>query len=42
MSASGTKRTYPRRLLFVRFWGEADMDDRLASTASVVNDPKRT
>ncbi len=38
----GTKRTYQHDLLFVRFRGEADMDDRVASTASVVNDPKRT
>jgi hypothetical protein len=41
-AASGTKRTYPRRLLFVRFRGEADVHDRLASTSSVVDDLKRT
>jgi hypothetical protein len=47
----GTKRTaaYRRRgrryrdgLLIVRFRGEADMHRGVASTASVVNDPKRT
>ena len=41
-SAFGTKRTYRDCLLLVRFRGEADMDDRAALTASVVDDPKRT
>src|SRR5262249_22940949 len=35
MSAPGTKRTYRDVWLFVRFRGEADIDDRLASISSV-------
>jgi hypothetical protein len=37
--AIGTKRTYPRRLLFVRFRGEADVHGRVASPASAADDP---
>jgi hypothetical protein len=40
-SASGTKRTYRRRLQFVRFRCEVDMRRSVASTASVANDPKQ-
>ena len=41
-SAYGTKRTYRGFPLFVRFRSKADIDDRAALTASVVDDPKRT
>src|SRR6476661_4440007 len=41
-SANGTKRTYRDDLLLVRFRATADIHARVASTASVVNDPKRT
>jgi hypothetical protein len=40
MSACGTKRTWRGVFLFVRFWGEADMHRRAASSASVATDPK--
>jgi hypothetical protein len=39
MSGFGTKRTYRDDLLLVCFRGKADMHARVASTASVVNDP---
>jgi MFS family permease len=42
MSAFGTKRTWPDVGPFVRFRATADRHARVASTASVVNDPKRT
>jgi hypothetical protein len=42
MSAHGTKRTYRRRLQFVRFRCEADMRRSVASTASVANDPQQS
>src|SRR5262245_39540740 len=41
-SAVGTKQTWPRRALFVRFRGEADMHRSVASSASIVNDPQPT
>jgi hypothetical protein len=37
----GTKRTCRNDLLLVRFRATADMHARMASTASVVNDPQR-
>jgi hypothetical protein len=37
-STHGTKRTWRDFRPFVRFWGEADMRDAVASTAIVVND----
>jgi hypothetical protein len=37
----GTKRTYPRRLLFVRFRGEADVPRGILTIMSDANDPKR-
>jgi hypothetical protein len=40
--AIGTKRTYRDDLLLVRFRATADIHARVASTASVVNDPNRT
>jgi hypothetical protein len=42
MSAHGAKRTYRDDLLFVRFRAKADKQARVASTASVVNDPEPT
>src|SRR5262245_16708918 len=39
-STHGTKRTSQGVCLFVRFRGKADMDDHLASTSSVANDPE--
>jgi hypothetical protein len=41
MTAIGTKRTYRDDLLLVRFRATADKRARVASTASVVNDPDR-
>src|SRR5438128_2917285 len=41
-SSKATKRTYRHDLLFVRSRATADMHARVASTASVANDPKRT
>ena len=41
-SAFGTKRTSPDDLLFVRFWGEADLHCQPALIASDAIDPKRT
>ena len=38
----GTKRTSPDDLLFVRFWGEADLHCQPALIASDAIDPKRT
>jgi hypothetical protein len=40
--ANGTKRTYRDDLLLVRFRATADIHARVASTASVVNDPLRS
>jgi hypothetical protein len=42
MSVNGTKRTYQDDLLLVRFRATADIHARVASTASVVNDPQRS
>jgi hypothetical protein len=41
-TASGTKRKSRDDVQFVRFWGKADMHDRLASASWVANDPSRT
>src|SRR2546430_10134075 len=41
-STHGTKRTYRDDLLLVRFRATADIHARVASTASVVNDPQRS
>src|SRR5262245_46859813 len=38
----GTKRTYRGKRSLVRFWSEADIRRRRASTSSVEFDPKRT
>jgi hypothetical protein len=41
--APRTKKKKERRIYpFVRFRGKADIDDRVAWTSSVANDPKRT
>jgi len=40
-AAHGTKRTYRDGLLLVRFRTTADKHARVASAASVVNDPSR-
>jgi hypothetical protein len=42
LSGFGTKRTYRDDLLLARFRATADIHARVASTASVVNDPKQT
>jgi hypothetical protein len=40
--AIGTKQTYRGACYFVRFWGEADMHDHVATTASVANQAQRS
>jgi len=41
-SAFGTKQTYQDSLLFVRFWGKADIGRCIAPIISAAFDPKRT